>query len=232
LKSMLCVGAVFVFTRFRPLELHISILPFAMHWVYVLLSDDGDIYVGETTRLFRRWNEHQTGRGGANTSSGDYNTVIGLYKVSSNRSFRRYLDDRAAWRVERYWDDEVDKYDALEIENLVTERYLVERGITKHDIKGGRYTVESRCETFCFGGGAAAYKKDRPLCKCGYPCEVNLKKDKTKIYFTCPVPDWVEGYDTPEKCNFWEEYSQYREEKAVPRLRQLTAAEAFADCID
>ena len=28
------------------------------------MSDDGDIYIGETVRLFRRWNEHQTGRGG------------------------------------------------------------------------------------------------------------------------------------------------------------------------
>jgi len=40
-----------------------------------------------------------------------------------------------------------------------------------------------------------------------------MKSDKTKIYFTCPVPTWVEGFDTPEKCNFWEEYLPYRNAK-------------------
>lgn len=204
-----------------------------MHWVYVLLSDDGDIYVGETTRLFRRWNEHQTGRGGVNTSLGDYNTVIGLYNVASNRSFKRYLHDQSVWRCERYWDDEVEKGEALEIENHITERYLVDRGITRFDIKGGKYTTETRCENFCLGvGGAGAYVKDRPLCACGYPCEVKLKKDKTKIYFVCPIPEWVEGFDTPNKCNFWAEYKPYRLQREENSLRPITAVEAFADCKD
>ena len=184
-----------------------------MHWVYVLLSDDGDIYVGETTRLFRRWNEHQTGRGGANTSMGEYNTVIGLYSVANNKAFRGYLADSNIYRCEKYWKEEGDKYDALDLENHITERYLADRGITRFDIKGGKYTTESRCENFCFGVGVGTYVKDRPLCKCKYPCEVKLKNDGTKIYFVCPVPEWVEGFTTPEKCNFWEEYKPFRENK-------------------
>ena len=189
-----------------------------MHWVYVLQSEEGDIYVGETVRLFRRWNEHQTGRGGINTSNGDYTTIIGLYSVVNNRSFSRFLEDDEVWRCERYWNDDVDKQDALEIENFITERYLTDRGITHYSIRGGKYTTEDRCENFCFSGGTC--KKDRPLCKCGYPCEVKIKNDKTKIYFVCPVPDWIEGFTIPEKCNFWEEYQPYRtkrEEVMIPK---------------
>jgi hypothetical protein len=166
-----------------------------------------------------------------NTSTGEYNTVIGLYKVSSNRSFRRYLCDNSVWRCERYWDDEVGKEEALEIENLITERYLADRGITRHDIKGGKYTIESKCERFC-EGGAKTYEKDRPLCKCGYPCEVKLKNDKSKIYFICPIPEWVEGFNTPAKCSFWEEYKPFRLQKEYMSLRRPTAVEAFADCVD
>jgi hypothetical protein len=189
-----------------------------MHWVYVLQSEERDIYVGETVRLFRRWNEHQTGRGGINTSNGDYTTIIGLYSVVNNRSFKRFLEDDEVWRCERYWNDEVDKQDALDIENFITERYLTDRGITNYSIRGGKYTTEDRCENFWFGGGTC--KKDRPLCKCGYPCEVKIKNDKTKIYFVCPVPDWIEGFTIPEKCNFWEEYKPYRtkrEEVMIPK---------------
>lgn len=160
---------------------------------------------------------------------GEYNTVIGLYNVASNRSFRRYISDKSVWRCERYWDDEAGKEEALEIENLITERYLVERGITKFDIKGGRYTIESRCENFCFGTSSKEYEKDRPLCKCGYPCEVKIKNDKTKIYFVCPIPSWVEGFTTPTKCNFWEEYLPYRLQRETVRPKRLTAAEAFPD---
>jgi len=177
-----------------------------MHWVYVLLSESGDIYVGETTRLFRRWNEHQTGRGGVNTSMGEYNTVIGLYNVASNRSFAGFLGEQSAWSCERYWENDVDKSDALFIENLITERYMVEK---KCIVRGGRYTTEKMCRKF----SPLNHTVDRPLCKCGYPCEVNMKKDKTKIYFTCPIPTWVE--DVPEKCNFWEEYTPFRLQKDV-----------------
>ena len=183
-----------------------------MHWVYVLRSSRGDIYVGETVRLFRRWNEHQRGRGGINTSQGDFETIIGAYRVDHNVSFARFLDQGSVWKCERYWDeDEVEKQEALNIENHITERYLIEKGIARHNIRGGKYTTEDRCENFCFGGGTC--KKDRPLCKCGFPCEVKMKKDKTKIYFVCPVPEWIEGINRPEKCNFWQEYLPYRQKR-------------------
>ena len=59
-----------------------------------------------------------------------------------------------------------------------------------------------------------------------------MKNDNTKIYFECPIPDWVEGFNTPDRCNFWQEYLPYREQKELSLLRKPTAAEAFADCVD
>jgi len=199
-----------------------------MHWVYVLRSDDGDIYVGETTRLFRRWNEHQTGRGGVNTSNGDYNTIIGVYSVVNNRSFARFLDDNAVWRCERFWDDEVVKDDGLYVENLITERYLTDMGQSRISVRGGSYTTESRCENYWNSGRTCT--RDRPLCKCGFPCEVKIKIDKTKIYFECPIPRWIEGFNIPERCNFWKEYEPYR--KMKEELREpprLDIRAVFAD---
>ena len=39
-----------------------------MHWIYILQCNDGVFYVGETTRLYRRFWEHECGNGGLNTS--------------------------------------------------------------------------------------------------------------------------------------------------------------------
>jgi hypothetical protein len=49
---------------------------------------------------------------------------------------------------------------------------------------------------------------------------VNLKKDKTKIYFTCPTPEWVDyGYNIPGRCNFWKEYEPYRTMREQDEIR-------------
>ena len=55
-----------------------------VHWVYVLECEDDYIYVGETTRLFSRFQEHITHRGGKNTLSHTPRKLIGLYKVNGN----------------------------------------------------------------------------------------------------------------------------------------------------
>lgn len=182
-----------------------------VHWVYVLRSSEtGNIYVGETTRLYRRWNEHATGRGGVTTSNDNYDTIIGLYNVSHNIKFLDFYEcweifDNPIGRTIWGWENECDKQDALQIENHITERYITER--KGFNVKGGKY-----CREDCVYDRTDVIV-DRPLCKCGYPCEVNMKKDKTKIYFTCPVPEWTDtfyGIDTPSRCNFWKEHEQYR----------------------
>ncbi len=206
-----------------------------VHWVYVLKSSTtGAIYVGETTRLYRRWNEHTTGRGGATTSCDEYDTLIGLYDAGKNWSFLTYgpemMNNKYNYRLAYYWDSgECDKQQACQVENHITERYRVE---TKPFwlVKGGKYCRDNRLYDM------TSVVRDRPLCKCGYPCEVKLKSDQTKLYFTCPVPSWTEfeGVHVPEPCKFWEEFLPYRTLRDAHRAeyaakKRREAREAFVD---
>jgi predicted GIY-YIG superfamily endonuclease len=186
-----------------------------MNWVYVLRSSQtGNIYIGETCRLYRRWREHDAGKC-KTTSQDDYNTVIGLYNVENNITFMKYREDMAkydrfAYRCQREWGYSGDKQQALQLERHIAERYLLDRGINKYDIFGSFYLNEGKCENFCFGERSKNYVRDRPLCHCSYPCEIKMKKDQTKLYFTCPVPDWIDGFSIDEKCSFYQEFEPYR----------------------
>jgi len=188
-----------------------------MLWVYVIKNDDnGDIYVGETKRLFRRCNEHQTGRGGVNTSNSEFNRLIGLYKVSSNIAFLSYKEsfEQNSFQEEcEIWDEE-DKSDSLQVERHITERYIYEYRNTGASIRGGPYTTYQRYNNFRFGNNFKDVSIDRPLCDCGYPCEVKIQKDKQKVWFVCPLPknwdDFYEGVDRDDPCDFWQEFVSYR----------------------
>jgi predicted GIY-YIG superfamily endonuclease len=195
-----------------------------MHWVYVLKSDDGHIYVGETTRLYRRFNEHQNYRGGVNTSRHNPTQLIGLYSVGNNTSFLRYYYDMIHgeynYKCGHFWGEDEDDY--LAVENLITERYMYEnREDEWSKVRGGKYCTSDRCISF-YAENLEELKLDnltldRPLCRHGYPCEVNMKTDKSKIYFTCPLSrpnNWqsfYSGLDVEPPCNFWEEFKPYRE---------------------
>ena len=211
-----------------------------MHWVYVLKSSRiGSVYVGETIRLGKRWNEHQTGRGGVNTSEDDYDTCIGAYKVCNNSTFLQYYDDmvnndRYAYRCQQEWGICEDKYRALQLEDHITERYFHESDEDNDRkwlfVAGGKYTSEQRSKKFCMSDKINNVLLDRPLCHCRYPCEVHMTKDKTKIYFTCPIPDWVDWFKCEEKCDFWEEFKPYRKIlEGWQNRKNLTAAQVFAD---
>jgi hypothetical protein len=195
-----------------------------MHWVYVLKCDNEYIYVGETTRLYRRFNEHRSERGSINTRQHTPRALIGLYNVGNNTSFNRYYHDMTNgeydYKCGHYWGEDEDDY--LTIENLVTERYMYERREDNWNrVRGGKYCTSERCITF-YADNLEELNKDnlvldRPLCHHGYPCEVNMKTDKTKIYFTCPLsrvsnwPNFYEGLDIESPCKFWEEFKPYRE---------------------
>ena len=53
-----------------------------MHWIYILKCQDDYYYVGETKRLYRRFWEHNEGRGGLNTSIYIPEGIVAIYKVS------------------------------------------------------------------------------------------------------------------------------------------------------
>jgi hypothetical protein len=218
-----------------------------VHWIYVLECDDDYIYVGETTRLFRRFDEHLKGRGGSNTTKHKPNKLIGLYKGNENYSFMIYRDTIQSGEYNRFivddWENDCYSNNYLHIENHITERYLYERrendcyggGSEWYKVRGGKYTREKMDETVA--GYKWASEKDgrtfmsknpiedipvdsivdRPLCKCNYPSEVKLSKDKSKIYFVCSLKNvWKDFYsylqiDTP--CDFWKLYTEDSEVK-------------------
>lgn len=222
--------------KFPFYDLTTSICVTIMHWVYVLQSSQtGSIYVGETTRLFRRWREHWSGRGGKITSQDDYDTIIGLYSVGANYSFLAHreniLNGFGTFNCEKTWGLDETKQTALLIENHITERYMIDRGVIKLDIMGGKYLTDNICENFCFGSQCKEYVRDRPTCFCSYPCEVKLTKAGDKIYFCCPVPDWVD--DAPEKCKFYQEFEPYKKVREANilafenRTKRLTAFDVF-----
>jgi predicted GIY-YIG superfamily endonuclease len=185
-----------------------------VHWVYVLECEDDYLYVGETTRLFRRFNEHLRSRGGSNTIKHKPIKLIGLYKVNENYSFMRYRNTIKSGEYNRFiLDDWENEGDNLLIENHITERFLYERrendsyggGLEWYKVRGGKYTRETLDDTVAKYKWASEKEGrmchtinpiksipvdtivDRPLCKCYCPSEVKLSKDKTKIYFVCAL---------------------------------------------
>jgi predicted GIY-YIG superfamily endonuclease len=193
-----------------------------VHLVYVLECDDDYLYVGETTRLFERFNEHLKNRGGSNTMSHKPHTLIGLYKVSENFYFMKYRNIIKSGEYNNFILNDLDNDgDHLLIENHITERFLYERrdndsyggGSEWYKVRGGKYTratlddtvaqyklaSEKEGRTFRAGNPIASRPVDtivdRPLCKCGSPSEVKLSKDTTKIYFVCALKNvWFDNF--------------------------------------
>lgn len=127
-----------------------------VYWVYVLRNDDGFIYVGQTTRLYRRFYEHSSGYGSKNTHENPPDTLIGLYKVSDNTIFYEYRDsvinnkEFNRFILDR-WGTECNSIDELLIENRITERFFYERrdnsiygtGDEWYKVRGGKYVREN-----------------------------------------------------------------------------------------
>jgi predicted GIY-YIG superfamily endonuclease len=194
-------------------------------WIYVLESEDDYIYIGQTKRLYRRFNEHLAGNGSVNTHRHTPEKLIGLYKVSDNYSFLKYRNaiiknkQYNKFLIEDWGIDE--ESGNLEIENHITERYFYERkdndsyggGLEWYKVRGGKYTgqsLEHIVERYKFASeNKTSYSAqnpianikiediiDRPLCNHGYPCEVKISKDKKYIYFSCSLKNvWEDFYD-------------------------------------
>jgi predicted GIY-YIG superfamily endonuclease len=213
-----------------------------VHWVYVLECEDDYVYIGETTRLFRRFTEHITGRGGANTHKNRPNKLIGLYKVCDNYSFIKYRNSIKSGQYNKFIiDDWENDGDNLLIENHITERFFYERrdndyyggGLEWYKVRGGKYTKEN-LDTIVASYKWASEKEgrmckagnpinnipvddivDRPLCNCGNPSEVKLSKDRSKIYFICSLK------------NVWDEFYSYLEIDEACDFWQLYTEDAI-----
>lgn len=188
-----------------------------VHWVYVLCCDDGYIYVGETARLYGRFSQHLNRRGANCTSDHMPRSLMGLYRVNENYSFLRYRnsirnDEYNKFIVENWSEDDGDH---LEIENLITRRHFYQQGDDWENVYGGKYCGSRRPSANPARIMDINDVVDRPLCKCGQPCEVKLSRDKSKIYFVCSLSnitdDWrtnfFDGLVVHNKCDFWQIYT-------------------------
>lgn len=191
------------------------------YWVYVLKCEGDYIYVGETRRLFRRFNEHLRGRGGSNTIKHKPRQLIGLYKVNDNYSFIKYRTAIHSGEYNKFIiDDWNNDGDNLLVENHITHRLFYERrnnheygsGNEWYRIRGGNYTREGMDEIisgykyasekeggfYCAGNPVASIPVptivDRPLCKCQHPSEVKISRDNTTIYFVCALKNVWGGF--------------------------------------
>lgn len=196
-----------------------------VHWVYVVECEDEYIYVGETTRLYRRMNEHQRGGGSVNTSEHEPLCLVGLYRVADNESFiEHHINVKAGMYdsdIIKHWGE--NDGDFLNVENHFTEQLMYLR--SKKDtsefmwndgywwkVRGGKYTKEMyEGERIPIHDLNKDLLMDRPCCDCQYPAEVKISKNKKCIYFVCAMKnawgDFAPGLDYNEQCDFFHVYN-------------------------
>ena len=187
-----------------------------VHWIYVLECDDDYIYIGETTRLFRRFREHIYHNGSVNTTRHTPQRLIGLYKVGDNYSFYKYRNEIRNGEYNRFtvneWGEDEDSGNLL-IENHFTELYMYLRNQDNEGewdtVRGGKYTKQMYSNPTNIMNPEDIL--DRPMCHCELPCEVKLSKDGTKIYFVCALKNvWEDmeiDLDVNEPCDYFKVYT-------------------------
>lgn len=190
-------------------------------WVYVLKNIDNknNIYIGETLRLFRRFNEHLQGYGAKNTSNFKNVNLIGLYDVIQNNIFisyhtqikMGYITELNNFTFDNIKDNiksnDIDKTLSLYLENHITEIFMnMYKNDDNYYIAGGKYTKGNYIKNY-----HNTNIIDRPLCKCNLPCEVFLSKNND-FWFKCPLinTEWIDfshiNLNIPESCDFIEKY--------------------------
>jgi len=220
-----------------------------VHWIYVLECKDKNIYVGETTRLYKRFNEHMSGSGSQNTGLHKPNKLIGLYKVGDNFSFMNYrqqIINKSEYNIFTInnWGNEED-IGYLDVENHITEIYFYLRSNDTDDnflycdgewqkIKGGKYTKHN-----ILNNPTELMNKsqliDRPCCDCGYPCEVKISRDKNSIYYVCALNNvwdgFFRGFKIGRPCDFHKIYDEDTNVKKQYKINVKKLGESWMENI-
>ena len=193
-----------------------------MYWIYILRCEDNIYYVGQTSRLYRRFWEHQYGKGGVNTSIYTFEKIIAIYKVSNlvkfidyNNYVKKIIDgywhcDYENWKLQNYNDENdkpMDQTDILDIENNIAECMMMHDKDNWENIRGGKY-IRFDCK-YKFPNNE--YIKELPLCNCGLPCDVKKHEKKEMLFFRCAKKNmwgkFKEEFDIEdEPCKFYKEY--------------------------
>lgn len=197
-----------------------------MRWVYILECDDGYFYVGKTKRLYRRFWEHENGRGGVNTSVYEPQNIVAIYAVNKLEKFFEYSKMVREYNLTNhfYFDRnhniyfnrdgliekfniEYDDCDCLWVENNITEKMMIANKENLKKIRGGKYTRFDVDYTF----PTNEFVNELPMCNCGLPCDVKTNEDNNYLYFRCAKKNmWDEmreefGIDV-EPCKFFMKY--------------------------
>lgn len=215
-----------------------------MRWVYILKCEDDNYYVGETSRLYRRFWEHQDGRGGSNTRKYKPKEIVAIYKVDTIGKFIEYnnhvVDKQTNNQIEyntwalKNFNDECDetKYNNLEAENNVVECLMMHNKKDWDKIIGGKYT-RSDCE---YKYPTNESVKQLPLCNCGLPCDIRKKEDQDYIFFRCAKKNMWETFKDmfeieDEPCNFYMEYVEDIEYRVESNKKRKENKKRFTDLI-
>jgi hypothetical protein len=187
-----------------------------MKYTYVLrYNNDNNIYINSISSLNsaliindfkKKFNE-------------DNFTLIGLYNTYGNVTFIDY-DNHIHTKDAEYnpyllyeWDDNDKPYIC---ENNLTEIYMCRTRYNWWNITGGKY-INNIHQNIVMRNIKKMYRKlfikkiNRPLCNCGYPCEV-MKKKNNNIYFVCPLKRMsyihLENIVCEKGCNFYQKYTK------------------------
>jgi predicted GIY-YIG superfamily endonuclease len=213
-----------------------------MKWIYILKCDDNYYYIGETKRLFRRFNEHFKGKGGINTTEHNPICILAIYKVSSISNYidyDKYINEFIQNKFDESYDntyinnfEEDNDYASIEMENNITECIMINNKDNWKNIIGGKYVKEDCKYIFPIN----SYMKDFPLCFCKLPCDIKKNQTNEYLYFRCPKKNfWDKLIDNfnieDEPCNFYKEYTKDKElrlnEKKKVQERKLILKELF-----
>lgn len=200
-----------------------------MYWIYILKCENNKYYVGQTKRLFRRFWEHESGRGGKNTSINCLEEVVAIYKASVLINFNTYnqkIIDLNNNNLDKYfynngfynpkyllnnWNDLLDGdytiESILEAENDITECLMIHNKNNWTNYRGGKYIRDDVEYEFPFEG----YLKELPLCKCGLPCDIRKNEENNYLFFRCAKKNFwnsiKDEFDLDEPCNFFKKYT-------------------------
>lgn len=188
-----------------------------MRWVYILKCTDDYYYVGETSRLYRRFWEHQNGNGGINTSMYEPEQLVAIYKVSTLCNFFTYdyiitnkicniYFNRSKQILEEFNTECED--DKLFAENNIVECLMLHNTNTWQKIRGGKYTHLNVNYTFPMNN----YVQNLPICNCGLPCDIKKNDEHNYLYFRCAKKNmWSsmkEMFDIQEEpCKYFMKYT-------------------------
>ena len=221
-----------------------------MHWIYILKCDDEFLYVGETTRLYRRFFEHFNGRGGINTSLYCPENIIAIYKLNIiskffeyneyitnivnknyNSDYDKYSDVSKAYRILNNFNDDDEEYNNnLEMENNITECLMINNEKNWTKIKGGKYTKDIE-----YKFPINKYIKDLQICYCKIPCDIKKNEEHNYLFFRCAKKNlWdslKEDFDIiDEPCDFFMKYTKDEEYKLSQNNRKQKLKDLFKKC--